>query len=317
MLAVAVVFVFVVTTVSILTSIHHIEEGHVGVYWRGGALLNKTTEPGYRLKMPFIDRVANIQITMQTDSVTNIPCGTSGGVTVYFEKIEVVNRLKKQNVHNTILNYGENYDKLWIYEKIHHEINQFCSKHSLQQVYIDLFDELDESLMQSLQEGCDKYDTGIEIITVRVTKPKIPELLRQNYEKVEAEKTRLMVAVQTQTVVEKEAETERKRATIEAEKLAQVSKIQIQQQVYEKDAKKKMSEIEDTMHLAREKSRSDAEYYKRTREAEANAKMLTPQYLKMMLIKSLMNNSKIYYGDSIPKMLINLEANELKDYFQA
>jgi erlin len=43
---------------------------------------------------------------MQTDSVRNIPCGTSGGVLVEFEKIEVVNRLKKDNVYSTMLNYG-------------------------------------------------------------------------------------------------------------------------------------------------------------------------------------------------------------------
>ena len=29
------------------------------------------------------------------------------------------------------------YDKVWIFDKIHHEINQFCSKHSLQEVCID------------------------------------------------------------------------------------------------------------------------------------------------------------------------------------
>ena len=28
--------------------------------------------------------------------------------------------------------YGINYDKIWIFDKIHHEINQFCSQHSLQ-----------------------------------------------------------------------------------------------------------------------------------------------------------------------------------------
>jgi regulator of protease activity HflC (stomatin/prohibitin superfamily) len=98
------------------SSFHHVEEGHVGVYWRGGALQKKITEPGFNFKFPYIDRFANIQVTMQTDSVINIPCGTSGGVTVYFEKIEVVNRLKKEYVYSTILNYGENYDKLWIYE---------------------------------------------------------------------------------------------------------------------------------------------------------------------------------------------------------
>jgi hypothetical protein len=47
------------------------------------------------------------------------------------------------------------------------------------------------------------------------------ETVRSNYERVESEKTRLLVATQTQAVIEREAETERRRATIEAEKQAQ------------------------------------------------------------------------------------------------
>ena len=66
---------------------------------------------------------------------------------IQFEKIEVVNRLKKELAIPTIRNYTSEYDKLWIYDKIHHEINQFCSKHSLQEIYIDLFDSLDEKLI--------------------------------------------------------------------------------------------------------------------------------------------------------------------------
>lgn len=33
------------------------------------------------------------QTTLQTDEVKNVPCGTSGGVMIYFERIEVVNKL--------------------------------------------------------------------------------------------------------------------------------------------------------------------------------------------------------------------------------
>ena len=55
---------------------------------------------------------------------------------------QVVNRLHKDYVYDTLLNYGVQYDNTWIYDKIHHEINQFCSSHSLQQVYIDVFDQV-------------------------------------------------------------------------------------------------------------------------------------------------------------------------------
>lgn len=55
---------------------------------------------------------------------------------------------------------------------------------------------------------------GLFIQAVRVTKPKIPENIRRNYESMEAEKTKLLIAEQRQHVVEKEAETERRRAVI-------------------------------------------------------------------------------------------------------
>ena len=55
---------------------------------------------------------------------------------------------------------------------------------------------------------------GLYVQAVRVTKPKIPETIRKNYELMEGEKTKLLISVQHQKVVEKEAETERKKAII-------------------------------------------------------------------------------------------------------
>ena len=55
---------------------------------------------------------------------------------------QVVNKLSKAHVHATMQEYGVNYDRIWIYDKIHHEINQFCSRHTLQEVYIDKFDQV-------------------------------------------------------------------------------------------------------------------------------------------------------------------------------
>ena len=74
--------------------------------------------------------------------MTDIPCGTSGGVLIHFDKVEVVNRLRTSDVYSTVKNYTIHYDRTWIFDKIHHEINQFCSGHTLQEVYITLFDTL-------------------------------------------------------------------------------------------------------------------------------------------------------------------------------
>jgi hypothetical protein len=130
---------------------------------------------GLQLKLPFLDVYTPIQITLQTDKVTNIPCGTKG-VMVYFEKVEVsssvvhmsnahvifftmtltcppmqvVNRLRKDFVLDTIREYGEKYDDLWIFSKIHHEMNQLCSHSTLQEIYIDKFDQVQTPGISSL-----------------------------------------------------------------------------------------------------------------------------------------------------------------------
>ena len=110
---------------------------------------------GLHFKSP-ITSFDQVQITVQTDSVSSIPCGTSGGVVLTFATVEVVNRLRSDLVYETIKNYTIHYDKTWIFDKIHHEINQFCSSHTLQEVYIDLFDTLDEDLAK-VQEHSWKF----------------------------------------------------------------------------------------------------------------------------------------------------------------
>jgi regulator of protease activity HflC (stomatin/prohibitin superfamily) len=285
--------------------IHKVSEGYVGVYWRGGALLPQVSEPGFHLKMPLMTFMEEIQVTVQTDAVTGIPCGTSGGVLIHFDKVEVVNRLEKDLVYDTIRNYTIDYDKTWIFDKIHHEINQFCSSHTLQEVYIDLFETLDESLANAIQSACDVWAPGIEIIAVRVTKPRIPNQIRANYEAMEAEKTKLMIAVESQKVVAKQAETERKRATIEAQMVADVSAIKMNKEIAVNKAQQEIQQIMDQVHINRERARSDAHYYSAMKEAEANSKLLTDNYLEYIRIQSLANNTKIYFGDSIPEMYVN------------
>lgn len=139
-------------------------------------------------RIPFVHEFIEMKVSVQTDTVENIPCGTSNGTLVYFNKIEIVNRLAKSAVYETVFNYTENYEKFWITDKIHSEINQFCSKHSLQEIYIDIFDRLDEELAKSLNKDLAIWAPGIEILGVRVTKPVIPERIRQNFEQMEKTK---------------------------------------------------------------------------------------------------------------------------------
>ena len=85
-------------------------------------------------------------------------------------------------------------------------------------------------------------------------------------------------------MIEKDAETDRKKAVIEAEKEAQVAKIRFfsrnilfsrkvllivvsvryEQNILEKESMATMEKITDSIHLAKEHTRTDAEFYKVT-----------------------------------------------------
>ncbi|CAH0771734.1 unnamed protein product [Bemisia tabaci] len=285
-------------------SVHKVEEGHVGVYYRGGALLSHISPPGFHMMVPFLTTYRSVQVTLQTDEVKNVPCGTSGGVMIYFDRIEVVNILSIDSVYSIVKNFTADYDKALIFNKVHHELNQFCSVHNLHEVYIDLFDQIDENLKHSLQRDLNEMAPGLIIQAVRVTKPKIPETIRKNYELMEAEKTKLLISAQRQKVVEMDAETDRKKAIIEAEKVAQVAKIQFDQKIMEKESIKQISQIEDAIHVATQKSQTDADFYNRQKLAEANALLLTPQYLELKKYEAISNNTKLYYGPDLQKMFL-------------
>merc|ERR1719445_153771 len=257
------------------------------------------------MMLPFVTSVRNIQTTLQTDEVKNVPCGTSGGVMIYFDRIEVVNVLQPVAVYDIVKNYTADYDKPLIFDKVHHELNQFCSAHNLQEVYIEKFDQIDENLKAALQSDLTEMAPGLKVMSVRVTKPKIPEAIRKNYELMEAEKTKLLISSQKQKVIEKDAETDRKKAIIEAEKEAQVAKIKYEQNILEKESQQKIETLTDQMHLAKEKSKTDAEYYKIQKQAEANRLLLSKEYLELKKIEAMANNNKVYFGPDIPNMFLS------------
>jgi len=290
---------------SAFSGLHRVPEGHVAVYFRGGALLKRMHDPGFQFKLPFIERHETVQTTVQTDKVTDIPCGTSGGTVINFARIEVVNQLRQNAVWETVKNYTTEYDRTWIYDKIHHEINQICSRSTLEEMYIEKFDALDEMLATALQRDIDIYAPGIRIIAIRVTKPTIPAAIRANYEAIESERTKLQVAVQTQKLVERQAETERKRALIEAQKLAEVESVKLARELKVKQNDQTLEGIANEMLTARARADADAAFYRATKEAEANKLTLTPELLQLEAVRALANNTKVFWGEKLPSLYMD------------
>eukprot|EP00911_Craspedida_sp_UC1_P002571 UC1_evm1s1907 len=156
--------------------------------------------------------------------------------------------------------------------------------------------------MRALEKDIEAQSRGLTIRAVRVTKPKIPEAIRRNYELMEAEKTQLMIAEQHQKVVEKQAETERKKAIIEAEKQSAVAQIKETEMVRAKESEQARARVANAMHLEKQRALADAEHYAAERKAAANEAMLSENYLRLAAIHAIANNTKVYFGPDVPKI---------------
>merc|ERR1712100_652445 len=92
---------------------------------------------------------------------------------------------------------------------------------------------------------------------------------------------------------------------IMAEKEAALSAIRMQQQINEQESKKNMAIIADEQYLHQQKAQADAHFYRITREAEANAAMLTPEFLYLEMLRAVGDNTKIYFGQSINALFLS------------
>ena len=181
--------------------VHQGPEGHVAAFFRGGALLAATAPPGFCVANPLFTRVEFVDVTVQTDVVDGVPCGTASGSMIEFDRVEVVNRLDARLVIPTLRNYTTKYDRTWIFDKIHHEINQLCSKSTLEEMYITKFETLDEWLRDALNADIRVHAPGIHVLFVR-DEPRILEAILRNYDLMESERTRLQIVERTQKIVE-------------------------------------------------------------------------------------------------------------------
>ncbi|XWS53305.1 hypothetical protein CRYUN_Cryun11dG0145600 [Craigia yunnanensis] len=104
--------------------------------------------------------------------------------------------------------------------------------------------------------------------------------------------------IERHKVVEKEAETQKKKAISEAEKTAIVSKILMEQKLVEKESARRQQEIENQIVM---------------KEAEANKLKLTPEFLELKFIEAIADNTKIFFGEKgIKQFFVAVERDEWK-----
>jgi len=65
-----------------------------------------------------------------------------------------------------------------------------------------------------------------------------------------------------------------------------------------------MAQIEDETYLSHQKALTDAEFYRLTKEAEANQRKFTKEFLELERVRSVANNTKIYFGPSVSSLFL-------------
>ncbi|KAJ6238587.1 erlin (er lipid raft associated protein) [Anaeramoeba flamelloides] len=278
---------------------HHIPEGSIGVYYVGGKLTDKITQSGYHIEIPFISKHKVIQTTLKTSKIKNVECGTSSGIMLNFNLVEVNTRLKHHLILDLVRNYSDSYLNLWIKQRVHHEMNELCSKKSVDEIFIHEFDKIDNRLKGSMQKTIDKYSPAIQIISVRVSKPSLPKNLLQGYTDIEKQKSYIKLANQKQPLELQKAETEKIRALENANKEFQVRQIEMKSKIEKIKSKREISKLEDQLLYARKKGIADGVSYKKKSEASINSKLLTKQYLKLQVLNSMTQNNRINYGSTV------------------
>ena len=78
--------VCIVTVIACLAnSYHKINEGHVGVYFKYGALQDRVNDPGVHFLLPFVEDYREVKIRPETFSVDPVVAITKDGIENTFE----------------------------------------------------------------------------------------------------------------------------------------------------------------------------------------------------------------------------------------
>jgi len=287
---------------------HNIREGHVGVYWRWGKLQSRLEPPGYHHMLPLgIDEVLEVSVTLETTVMHGVPCGTSGGVLLHFDEVEVVYRLQPQDVVDTVKNYSGGFVQTWIRDPLPSLMNEVCNSLSLHDVHIGRFAELDDMMREKLSELLAEWAPGLQVITVRLVKPTIPSSVQQNFDEVADFSSKLKTVTAHQTVVLRAAEKDRSLAVLGAQKELEVARMHANSSVLAAERSVGINEVKLQTAEARMREQADAESYAKQREAEANKHKLTKIFLDLQRRVHLMRNIELNIGPAVPAAIVDVD----------
>jgi type VI protein secretion system component Hcp len=172
-------------------------------------------------------------------------------------------------------------------------------------MYIDIFDKLDEELILALDKDLAEWAPGIEILSIRVTKPNIPERIKKNFEDMEKIKIDYFIAAEKENVRIEEERTKQKQQRIKAESNLEVKKIELTKMIDRKTNDLAMAVIEGEMIYDKAKTQIETEFLAAFEEAENYHILYTDAYMSYLVTDALTSNVTLHLGDHIPNIQLN------------
>ena len=283
-------------------SLHHIDEGHVGVYFKNGALQDTVGNPGLNTMTPWVSTYEQITIRPRSEIVNSFSAVTKDAIQIQFHDVEVISSVPQEHVLWLVKKFGVNFRTVLVFDRLREEVKKYAFSHDIDDVYNERFLEMSELVIAETTKNIERLAQGkIEIINLIIPKPEIPKDIAANYQKVKVEWTEKLVAEKEQEKIQVRKETEELKAIADANRLKAVKKIDIEKQILQKEAEKNISAIENERYRLEEENKANVLKYKKEKEAEGNKLVFTDEYLKIHMSQVFSNNSKLYFsGDNTP-----------------
>merc|ERR1711862_757695 len=283
-------------------SLHHIDEGHVGVYFKYGALGNSVGHPGLNTMTPWVSTYEQITVRPLKDIVNSFSAVTKDAIQIHFHDVEVISSVPQEHVLWLVKKFGVNFRTVLVFDRLREEVKRYAFGHDIDDVYNERFQEMSELVLNETIQNIERLAPAkIEILNLIIPKPKIPEDIAANYQRVKVEWTEKLVAEKEQEKIQVRKETEELKAIADANRLKAVKKIDIEKQILQKEAEKNISAIENERYRLEEENKANVLKYKKEKEAEGNKLVFTDEYLKIHMSQVFSSNSKLYFsGDDTP-----------------
>jgi len=289
--------VAVIVVAAIINGYHSIKEGHIGVYYKFGALKDGYTEPGVHYRQPWVSTYREILIRPEEERMASLEAITKDGIEIVFKGISVLSRTTRTKVVGLIRKYGVNFKQVLIYDRIREDLRIFCANKTIDEVYNEQFLDIVEAVKSDAEAQIKRLgDGGVEILNLVIPKPDIPQDIAQNYRQVKVQWTEQLVAKQQKVTEEIKKETELLRAVADARRQKEVLEITIEKQILEAEGQKNISEINNRIAMEKQNNLADIAKYAKDKQAEGNIALHSPEYVKLQVAQSLMNNTKFFFS---------------------